>query len=238
MSAAVGDLALSVGEVVLDDADRQPEEAVDAAHPLGVAPGQVVVDGDDVDALAGERVQVGRQRRDERLAFAGLHLGDAAAVQHHAADELDVEVPHVQHAPAGLADHRERFRAADRRASRRCARRVPELGGLAAQLLRRRAAVMDSFERVRPAPTSGRSRLSSRSFWVPMTLARIVWSIYRTDRAGGYLTIVAEGTVAYGEAPVNSNARGVEKKVEKAEGAKPGVMPGFHLRPAACLVSG
>ena len=62
-----------------------------------------------MDALAFERVQVGGERRDQRLAFAGLHLGDAAAVQHHAADELHVEVPHVQHAPAGLADDGERF---------------------------------------------------------------------------------------------------------------------------------
>ena len=77
------------------------------AHPLGVAPGQVVVDRDDVDALAFERVQVGGQGGDERLAFAGLHLGDLAAVEHRAADQLHVEVPHVQHAPAGLADDRE-----------------------------------------------------------------------------------------------------------------------------------
>ena len=109
MSAAVGDLPLCVVQVVLDDADGHAEEAVDPAHPLGVAAGQVVVDGDDVDALAFERVQVGGQRRDERLAFAGLHLGDLAAVQHHAADELDVEVPHVQHAAAGLADDGERL---------------------------------------------------------------------------------------------------------------------------------
>ncbi len=103
----VGGLALGVDEVVLDDADREAEEAVDAPHPLGVAAGQVVVDRDDVDALAGQRVQVGRQRRHQRLAFAGLHLGDAAAVQDHAADQLDVEVPHAEHAAAGLADQRE-----------------------------------------------------------------------------------------------------------------------------------
>ena len=74
------------------------------AHPLRVAAGEVVVHRDDVDALAVERVQVGGQRRDERLALAGLHLGDLALVQHDAADELHVEVPHVQHAAAGLAD--------------------------------------------------------------------------------------------------------------------------------------
>ena len=53
----VGDLPLLVVELVLDDADRHAEEAVDAAHPLRVAAGEVVVDGDDVDALALERVQ-------------------------------------------------------------------------------------------------------------------------------------------------------------------------------------
>ena len=108
--ARVGDLPLGVVQVVLDDADRHAEEAVDAAHPFRVAARQVVVDRDDVHALARERVQVGRQRRHERLAFARLHLGDAAVVQHHAADELHVEVPHVEHAASRFAHDRERFR--------------------------------------------------------------------------------------------------------------------------------
>ena len=81
----------------------EPEEAVDLAHPLGVAAGEVVVDRDDVDALAGERVEVDRQGRDEGLAFAGPHLGDRALVQHHAADELDVEMPLAEGALGRLA---------------------------------------------------------------------------------------------------------------------------------------
>ena len=72
----VGHLALLVVQLVLDDADPHAQEAVEAAHPLRVAAGQVVVDGDDVDALAGERVEVGGQGGDQRLALAGLHLGD------------------------------------------------------------------------------------------------------------------------------------------------------------------
>ena len=52
-------LALAVGQAVDDDADGHAEELVDAAHPLGVAAGQVVVDGDDVDALA-RRARSGR----------------------------------------------------------------------------------------------------------------------------------------------------------------------------------
>ena len=132
--AAVGDLALLVVQIVLDDADRHAEEAVDASHPLGVAPGEVVVDGDDVDALAFEGVQIRRQRRDQRLALAGLHLGDPAAVQHDAADELDVEMAHVEHAPAGLANDGEGLgqQVLERRAVREP---LPELGGPGAELL-------------------------------------------------------------------------------------------------------
>ena len=91
------------------DADRQAEEAVDPPHPVGVALREVVVDGDDVHALAGQRIEVGRQRRDERLAFAGAHFGDLAVVQRHAADQLHVEVAHLQRALAGLAHDGERL---------------------------------------------------------------------------------------------------------------------------------
>ncbi len=56
-----------------------------------------------MNALAGQRVQVGRQRGDQRLAFARAHLGDLALVQHDPADELHVEVTHPQRALGGLA---------------------------------------------------------------------------------------------------------------------------------------
>ncbi|MGY4354267.1 hypothetical protein ACVW0J_000760 [Bradyrhizobium sp. i1.7.7] len=81
----------------------RPEEAVDLAHPAGVAAGEVVVDGDDVNALAGERVEIDRERCDQRLAFAGLHLGDVALVQHDAADQLHVEMTLAERALGGFA---------------------------------------------------------------------------------------------------------------------------------------
>jgi len=62
-----------------------------------------------VHAFAFERVQIGGKRRNKGLALAGLHLGDLSAVQHHAADELDVEVPHVEDAAAGFADDGKSF---------------------------------------------------------------------------------------------------------------------------------
>jgi hypothetical protein len=112
---AVGDVggvslaALVVVEVMNDDADAQPEELVELAHPLRVALGEVVIDRDHVHAAPGEGVEVNRQGGDQRLAFAGLHFSDLALVQHQAADQLHVEMPHVEHAAPGLAHHGEGF---------------------------------------------------------------------------------------------------------------------------------
>ena len=83
---------------------------VDRPHPLRVAAGEVVVDGDDVHALAGDRVEDRRERRDEGLALAGAHLRDLPLVEHHPADELDVEVAHPERPDHRLAGHREDVR--------------------------------------------------------------------------------------------------------------------------------
>ena len=95
---------------MLDDAHREAQAVVDGAHPLRVALGQVVVDGDDVDAAAGHGVERGREGCHEGLALAGLHLGDLALVEHDAAHELHVEGAHAQLASADLAGGREDVR--------------------------------------------------------------------------------------------------------------------------------
>ena len=82
---------------------------MDAAHHLGVALGQIVVDRDQVDALAGQRVEIRGQRADEGLALTGLHLGDVAEVQRGAAHHLHVVVTLAEDALGGLADGRERL---------------------------------------------------------------------------------------------------------------------------------
>jgi hypothetical protein len=56
-----------------------------------------------VHALAGQGIEVHRQRGHQGLALAGAHLGDLAVVQGHAADQLHVEVAHLEDALAGLA---------------------------------------------------------------------------------------------------------------------------------------
>ncbi len=107
--AAVGGDALVRLHPRLDDADGHAEGFVQRRHPRSVAPGEVVVDGDQVCALAGQGVEVDGERGDERLAFTGDHLGDRAVVQAPAADELDVEGAHAHGALARLADGGERF---------------------------------------------------------------------------------------------------------------------------------
>ena len=100
----VGLSALGERHHVLDRSDRRAETFEDGPVPLGVALGEVVVRGDEVDARAGERVQVERGGGDERLALTGLHLGDVALVQDDRAHHLDVEHPLLRLAPARLAD--------------------------------------------------------------------------------------------------------------------------------------
>ena len=63
-----------------------------------------------MDALAGQRIEVGGEGRGKGLSLTGLHLGDLAGVEHDAAHELHVEVAHVEDALRGLPDVGERFR--------------------------------------------------------------------------------------------------------------------------------
>ena len=56
-------------------------------------------------ALAGQGVEVGGQGGHQCFAFAGLHLGDVAAVQGNAAGDLHREMLHAQHTPGGFAAH-------------------------------------------------------------------------------------------------------------------------------------
>ena len=99
----IGGAACIAVHALCDQADAQTQPAVELAHPLAVALGKVIVDGDNMHALTGEGIQVGGQGSHKSLAFTGLHLGNIAAVQGNAADDLHREVLHAQHAPCGLA---------------------------------------------------------------------------------------------------------------------------------------
>ena len=88
---------------VLNKADPHAEEAIDAAHPFRVALRKVIVDGNDVHALARDSVEVTGECGDESLAFTGLHLGDGSPVQGNAADDLNIEVAQARDTARGLS---------------------------------------------------------------------------------------------------------------------------------------
>ena len=108
---AVGDIGLVcsssfVGkrfDGVHKNADGQPQEFIDLSHPLGVTARQVIVDSDDVNALAGERIQVSGQRGDQGLTFTGAHLRDFPLVQYNTAYQLHVIMAHLYCAPTRFA---------------------------------------------------------------------------------------------------------------------------------------
>ncbi len=95
-----------VVDVGTDAADRQAEPTVDPSHPLGVAGGEVFVDGHHVHASSVEGVEVGRERGHERFALAGLHFRDPAEVQRHAPHQLHIEVALTEDPPSRLAHDR------------------------------------------------------------------------------------------------------------------------------------
>ena len=107
--SGVGFLPLLVIEIVHDNADRESKEAVKLTHPLGVTFCQVIVDGHNVHATPAEGVQVNWEGRNQGLAFTRLHFSDLALVQHHAADQLNIEVAHAKDTAAGFAYYGKRF---------------------------------------------------------------------------------------------------------------------------------
>ena len=107
--AGVGLLPLQRRHLRPERPHREAQSPIQRAHPVPVPAGQIVADGDHVDALAFQCVQVGRQGGHQRLPFARDHFGNRPAVQQHAADQLDVEVPQAEEPPPGLAANGKRF---------------------------------------------------------------------------------------------------------------------------------
>ena len=83
---------------------------MNATHPLGVALGKVVVDGDDVNTLARKRIEVRGQRGNERLALTCAHLGDVPEMKGGAAHELNVVMPLPEGSACRLSNRGESLR--------------------------------------------------------------------------------------------------------------------------------
>ena len=81
----------------LDRTHGEPEVEIDGPHPLHVAAGKIIVDGDDMH-FAGDGIEERGQSRDEGFSFTGDHFGDHAVVKNVATDHLHFVVPHSEKA--------------------------------------------------------------------------------------------------------------------------------------------
>ncbi len=90
-----GAALVGVGLVLVDAVDSRAVEHVERAHPFAVALGEVVVDGNYVDAASAERAEEHGECGHEGFALTGSHFGDFALVEHYAANQLHVIVDHI-----------------------------------------------------------------------------------------------------------------------------------------------
>lgn len=81
--------------VVFNDPNREPEKLVEMSHPLRVATGEVIVDGDHVNPATGEGIEINGQGANKRLSFARGHLRNMSTMEDHTANQLHIEVDHV-----------------------------------------------------------------------------------------------------------------------------------------------
>ena len=81
-----------------------PEKTIDLAHPGRVALGKVVVDCDDVDAAAGDGIEINRQGGDQGFSLASLHFRNAAFVKDDSADHLHIKMAQAEGAFRGFPD--------------------------------------------------------------------------------------------------------------------------------------
>ena len=102
--------AFFVGLFMDNQTHRKSQKAVYFAHPFRVALGKIVVYRDNMDALTGQCIQIGRKSRHQRFSFTGFHFGDSALVQDNSAHELYREVFHAQNAPGSFPADSKGFR--------------------------------------------------------------------------------------------------------------------------------
>ena len=106
---SVGRLLFITRHIGQVDAHRQAQKVVQLAHPARIAVGQVIVDRDNVDALARQGVEVNRQGGGQGFTFTRAHFRNFAIVQGHAAQHLHVKVAHLHDAFGAFAHDSKRL---------------------------------------------------------------------------------------------------------------------------------
>ena len=108
--AAIGLLSLLGAHAIQNNAYRQSHEGIDLSHPLRVTLRQIVIDSNNVNALAFQCIQINRQRSYQSLTFTGLHLRDSSLMKNDTTDQLNPEGLHIQCSLRTLTDCRKGFR--------------------------------------------------------------------------------------------------------------------------------
>ena len=108
--AAIGLLSLLGAHAIQNNAYRQSHEGIDLSHPLRVTLRQIVIDSNNVNALAFQCIQINRQRSYQSLTFTGLHLRDSSLMKNDTTDQLNPERLHIQCSLRTLTDCRKGFR--------------------------------------------------------------------------------------------------------------------------------
>src|SRR3989344_6061072 len=98
------------GLLMVDASDTHTQRLVHLAHPNAVSARQVIIDGYNVNALAGKRVQVRRQGCNQCFAFTCHHFRDSAPMKDDPAYKLDIKVSLAESPSRRLSDGREGLR--------------------------------------------------------------------------------------------------------------------------------
>ena len=80
-----------------------PKRGEHLAHPFGVAFGEIVVDGHDMNAFTRQRVQIGRESRDKGFTLTRFHFRNIALMQEDATHQLHIKGPQTQGPFRGFA---------------------------------------------------------------------------------------------------------------------------------------
>ncbi len=96
-------LSLLGGHVVQNDTNLQSQEFVYLTHPLRITLCQIVIDGNDMDTLAFQSIQISRKSGHQGLTFTGTHLCDTSLMQDDTTDQLYSVMLHVQNTLCSLS---------------------------------------------------------------------------------------------------------------------------------------
>ena len=109
----IGSISLAACRIIFfmnNKPNGESEKVIKLAHPLAVTLGKVIVNRNDVNALACKGVKIRRESCHKSFAFTGFHFGDSALVKDDTADNLDGEVLHSENTPRRFADNCKGFR--------------------------------------------------------------------------------------------------------------------------------